>query len=201
MSSEPIRELPGNYVETYRLVLTDPRLLLRLNLLALLPLGVMLALAALWAAFVAPGARAALAIPDGPAYEPPWLIAIGAVMIVTLPLHELLHGAAIRACGHRPRYGMKLHKGVLYATADQALFRRDEYIVVALTPLIVITLACLIGTIVLPVWMQFWLLLAAAFNAGGAIGDLWMVKILLRYPRSTLVRDLEDGFRLYQPAS
>ncbi|MGQ9908462.1 MAG: DUF3267 domain-containing protein [Candidatus Flexifilum sp.] len=197
----PIRELPAGYVETYQLVLTDPRLLLRLNLLALLPLGMMLALMGGWIVLIAPGARAALAIPDGPAYEPPWFIAIAAVMVITLPLHELLHGAAIRAFGHRPRYGMKLDKGVLYATADQALFRRDAYIVVALTPLLAITLACLIATVVLPVWTQFWLLLAAALNAGGAIGDLWMVRVLLRFPRSALVRDVEDGFRVYEPTS
>lgn len=195
----PIRELPASYVETYQLVLTDPRLLLRLNLLAVLPLGGMLALVGGWIVLIAPAVRAALAIPDGPAYEPPWFAALIAVMIITLPLHELLHGAAIRAFGHRPRYGIKLDKGVLYATADRALFRRDEYIVVALMPLIGITLVCLIATVVLPVWTQFWLLLAAALNAGGAIGDLWMVRVLLRFPRSALVQDVEDGFRLYQP--
>lgn len=196
--SDPIRELPADYVETHHLVLTEPRLLLRLNLLALIPLVGVFILMGLWLAVAAPGLRAALRISVGLAYEPPWALAIIAVLVITLPLHELLHGLTISAYGHRARYGMKLDKGVLYATADQALFRRDEYITVALMPLIVITLLCLLGTLFLPGWTHFWLTLAAALNAGGAIGDVWMVKVLLGYPRTSLVRDVEDGFRIYQ---
>lgn len=198
--SDPIRELPADYIETHHLVLTEPRLLLRLNLLALIPLVGVFVLMGLWLAVAAPGLRAALGVPGGPAYDPPWALAIVAVLVITLPLHELLHGVTISAYGHRARYGMKLDKGVLYATADQALFRRDEYIVVALMPLVAITLLCLLGTLILPVWTHFWLTLAAALNAGGAIGDLWMVKVLLGYPRASLVRDVEDGFRIYQSA-
>ncbi len=45
--------------------------------------------------------------------------------------------------------------------------------------------------------LQLWLGLAVAFNAGSAIGDLWMVWIVLRFDSSALIRDEEDGIRIY----
>jgi hypothetical protein len=95
------------------------------------------------------------------------------------------------------RYGLKLNVGVLYATADQALFRRNEYIVVALAPLIGITLLSMILMLIAPGWLAYYLAIGVALNAGGAVADVWSAVLLLRFPTRALVRDEEDGFRIY----
>jgi hypothetical protein len=191
MARSAIHELPSDYHEIRHVELTSDRLLLALNVLAPVPLTLMLVWMAVWWVIVSAG-RA----PSDPV-NIPWWLAIIAIIVIVLPLHELLHGLTIHAVGHEARYGMKLSKGVLYATADKALFRRNEYIAVALAPLVGITLAAMLLMLFVPQGLAYYIGIAAVLNAGGAIGDLWSSAILLRYPSSALVRDEEDGFRIY----
>ena len=188
-----IRHLPEGWQETRRVVLTDDRLLARLNLLALIPLGLSAILMFAWSVLVY-GLRGG--IPPGP--DIPWGLALVLAIFGVLPVHELVHAAFIRGIGHTPRLGFKWDKGVLYATADQALFTRNQYVTVALSPLVVISAAGALGLLVLPLGWWWTVALAVIFNAGGAIGDLWVSAQVVKAPRSALVRDTEDGYILYE---
>lgn len=188
----PIYELPDGYREAEHLVLLEPGRALRLNLLALVPLAIMLALMAGWRALVL-AARGPF--PGGPSW--PWWLWLVLILAVILPLHEWLHGLAIRWAGHKPRYGLMLHKGALYATADGALFPRDVFIAIALAPLVGITLLGMGLMWVLPDGAAYYVALAVALNAGSAIGDLWMAAAARRYPPGALVRDEADSIRIY----
>jgi hypothetical protein len=192
MRQAPVHSLPAGYHEVEHLVVTEGRRLLLLNLLALAPLLAAVALVAAWSGLVA-GWRG-----PRPGQSLPGWAGLLAVALV-LPLHEVIHAAAIHACGYRARLGVKLDKGVLYATADDAFFRRDQFIVVALAPLAVITVAGMGLVAVLPDSLGYWVGLAVALNAGGAIGDLWMVRSVRRYPPAALVRDEADGIRIFMP--
>lgn len=189
----PIRELPAHYHEVLHLVVTEGKRLLWLNLLALIPLVVSLVVVGAWWLAVA-RLRGPIA-GDGP----PWLLGI-LLLLATMPLHEAIHALAIRLVGHRPRFGAKLDKGVLYATADQALFRRDEFIAVALAPIVFISISGLTLMVVLPDAVAYWIGLAIVLNAASAIGDLWMTAVVLRYPPNALVRDEADGIRIFTQA-
>jgi hypothetical protein len=191
-ASIPIRELPPGYTEVRYVSLTEGRRLLWLNLLSLLPLLASLLLMAVWTVIIAPIRQ----VPPSD-FSLPWWASVILVLVIVLPLHELLHGIAITLTGHPARYGMKLDKGVLYATSDGALFRRNEYLFIALAPLVGITLLCLGLSLVAPDWLYTLLVMAVVLNAGGASGDLWSVGVLLRYPRRVLVRDEQDGFRIF----
>ena len=171
--------------------MTEDRLQIWLNILALVPLVAMLVLMSLWWVFFSAG-RA-----PGPSIDIPWWLALIVILLVVLPLHEFLQGVTIMLFGQRVRYGMKLSKGVLYATSENALFRRDEYLAIALAPLVLITLAVMALMLVVPQALAYYIGIAAVLNAGGAIGDLWSVGVVLRYPASVLVRDEADGFRIY----
>lgn len=192
-----VRELPADYREARRTVLTEQRLLLRLNLI-----GLVLLIAA-GAAMLALAMAVAAAQPGRPAGpEIAWWLSLLLALLV-LPLHEVVHGAAILAVGHRPRFGAKLDKGILYATADQALFTRNQYLLVALAPAVVLSLA---GALALPLAPTGWwwtIGLAVILNASGAVGDLWAALQIVRHPASALIRDTEDGFIVYlrQPAA
>jgi hypothetical protein len=39
------------------------------------------------------------------------------------------------------------------------------------------------------------------FNASGAVGDLWITRIVLQYPDSAYIMDERDGMRVFLPES
>lgn len=120
------------------------------------------------------------------------LLALASAIIIP---HEWLHGLAIRYYGGDPRYGVGLAHFILpyaYATTDHR-FTRNQFIVVLLTPLVVLTL---VGVPSMIVFEWGWLVLPLAANAGGAVGDLWMALVLLGYPSHVTAEDHKSGFRI-----
>ncbi len=197
-SRTPLHDLPPGYVEREHLVATEPETLLRLAKWSLLPLAAALVGMALWAVLLA-RLRPGFEIGGQPFFASTALSLL--LLVGVLPLHEAIHGLAILWTGHKPRFGMELNKGILYATADNALFRRREFVVIALAPLVVISAGALLGTLLLPGSAYIPVTLAAALNANGAIGDLWMARAVLRYPPDMLVRDEQDGIRIFAAES
>jgi Putative zincin peptidase len=119
--------------------------------------------------------------------------------IVILPIHELIHGMAFAFWGGKPYYGKKL-PFALYCGAKNQLFRRNHYLVVGLAPLVVISLAGIIFTLVAPVLASY-TLFATIGNVSGAAGDVWVARKILRYPKSVLVEDTETGYRVWELTS
>ena len=121
------------------------------------------------------------------------------LVVAMLSIHELCHGLAYRAFGAKPRYGVNLRKFVAYASAENYYISRNAYIVVALAPLVILSLATVIGMALTGgIWRLMVMLLGAA-NAGGSIGDLWFTWVCLRAPHTLLVRDFGDGAELFAP--
>ncbi len=118
--------------------------------------------------------------------------------IVMVPLHEGLHAAVIVTLGGRPRFGLRLPLAA-YCTAPGQLFTRDGYIVVALAPLVALTVAGGVLTWLAPNAGAY-VLLGLAGNISGAVGDLVAAKRLRSLPRSALIADTETGYVAYMPA-
>lgn len=121
-------------------------------------------------------------------------------ILLTLVLHELTHGGMMRLFGARPRYGF-LWKGLmLYATSPGFAYRRNNYIIIALAPFIVISILVILGMWGLQgtMWVAL-LAICGIVNASGAIGDLWITMIVLRYARTAFVMDERDGIRVFLP--
>ena len=194
-TAQPIRSLPPHYREAERMRVTEPRRLFWLNVLSLIPLaGSGLVIGGLLAIYNA--ANAPLVI-DALPQSIPSTVGLLLVLLV-LPLHEWIHGQAIRYYGHKPRYGARFL--VLFATADGALFRRDEFVRIALAPLVGISLIGMVVMAFLPSGLAQWAALAVMMNAAGAIGDIWMSAVALRFAPSALIRDEEDSMRVFVAA-
>jgi hypothetical protein len=116
--------------------------------------------------------------------------------ILILPIHELIHAAAFLLWGGKPYFGAKLPYA-LYCGAKNQLFRRNQYFVVGLAPLVVITLAGIIFTLLSPALASY-TLFATVGNVSGAAGDVWVVRRLSRRPHSILVEDTEAGYRAWE---
>ena len=190
----PIHTLPESYREAKHLVATERGMLLRLNIASMIPLGLALIFMGWWWALVR-NMRGSYNTAFSESLSP--VIAVIVVLVATFGLHEALHGLAIHWFGHKPRFGIALDKGVMYATTDNALFPRNQFVAIALAPLVVMTLAGMILMILLPDRLAYYAGLVVVLNAAGAIGDLWMSAEVLRYSPDTLVRDEADGIRIY----
>lgn len=127
--------------------------------------------------------------------EPLNLLVILVVTTAIIIPHEWLHGLGIRYYGGEPRYGVGLAHFILpyaYATTDHR-FTRNQFLVVLLTPLVVMTL---VGIPLMIAFNWGWLVLPLAANAGGAVGDLWMTLTLLGYPSHVYAEDHRTGIRI-----
>jgi Putative zincin peptidase len=193
-----VRDLPDSYAEIFYLRVTEGNNMLWLNLISLvvfvISLPIFFGLLVLYHANDAP-----FIINGLPDSLSPYL-GLGVVVLVFI-LHEWIHGLAIQYYGHKPRYGIKPLKGALFATADGAYFWRNQYLIVMLAPLGVISLLGVVLSIFVPAGMAVWLLLAAAANAAGATGDIWMARKTLAFPQLNLFQDLEDGMRVFADQS
>ncbi|BAY92730.1 hypothetical protein FDUTEX481_00698 [Tolypothrix sp. PCC 7601] len=117
----------------------------------------------------------------------------------TIIVHELVHGIAFAAFGGSPRYGLKIKYllPLAYATSPGNFFRRNNFLVIGLAPLVVIDILCLLLLAIFP--QAPWLIWVIAINTGGAIGDIWMAVQLIRCPQSIRVEDREEGMAIYAP--
>ncbi len=125
-----------------------------------------------------------------------WLLINAGAYIIMLPLHELVHGLAFAFWGGKPYFGTKLPLA-LYCGARNQLFRRNQYLVVGLAPLVFITLAGMIFTLVAP-GLASYALFAFVGNISGSASDVWTAARILRQPASVLVEDTDAGYRTWE---
>ena len=124
---------------------------------------------------------------------PLWL-AMLAMQIAYIPLHELAHGLAMWALsGVKPAYGLKLP----YAyTGSTVWFDKRSHIITALCP--VILWGIVLQTLILslsPGW--FWpLWLVQLSNLSGSSGDIYCVWALSRMPGDLLIQDTGTRMRI-----
>ena len=131
------------------------------------------------------------------------LLEIGPVfiaMMLTIILHELMHGLFMRIFGAKPRYGI-LWKGLMfYATSPGYAYRRNNYVTIALAPFVSISILVVLGMWLLQgtLWVAL-LGFCGVINASGAVGDLWITTIVLRYKTTAYIMDERDGIRVFMP--
>jgi len=121
-----------------------------------------------------------------------------ALFIGTVVLHELIHGVFMSVYGGKPSYGAGIAYFILpyfYATTKTA-FLRNQFIVIAIAPLVVISLVGIGLMAAFPSLVQ-WLFILFIVNASGAVGDLWVIRNVLRYPKHVLLEDRKTGLIIY----
>jgi hypothetical protein len=194
-AKSPVSDTPPGYRLVHHFILTHTRTLIWLNIIGTLLF--VLALAVVFSALLAYDlAGSPLVNPALPEALPAPVYLV--MLIGTLILHEALHGLAIALLGHRPRFGMKLTKLVLFTTSD-AYFTRTQYLAVTLAPLIGITLLGIPAMLVLPQGSAIWIGIMVAVNTASAIGDMWMAAVTASFPADTLFHDESDGMSVFLP--
>lgn len=121
-----------------------------------------------------------------------------ALFIGTFVLHELIHGAFMSKYGGKPSYGAGIAYFILpyfYATS-KTVFPRNQYIVIAIAPLVVISLV-VIGIMAAFPSIAHWMFIPFIMNASGAVGDMWVTRNVLRYPKHVILEDRKTGLIIY----
>lgn len=121
-------------------------------------------------------------------------------IVVTFILHELTHGLTMQMFGASPRYGIIWKGLMLYATSPGYAYRRNNYFVIALAPFVFISALVILGMWILQgtAWVAL-LAVCGVVNASGAVGDMWITMIVLRYVANAYVMDERDGIRVFLP--
>lgn len=124
------------------------------------------------------------------------ILLVFAIVLIGVPVvHEAVHGLVAWLLGLRPSYGVGL--GFAYTTFRDPV-SRSGYILVSLTPLVLISV---VGLALVPVWPfgLGHLLVFLVVNAVGAIGDIWVAWRTWSLPAGVRIYDLADGYAVYLP--
>ena len=116
----------------------------------------------------------------------------------TMVLRELIRGAFMSKYGGKPSYGEGIAYSILpyfYATS-KTVFPRNQYIVIAIAPLVVISLV-VIGIMAAFPSIAHWMVIPFVLNGSGAVGDLWVTRNILRCPKHVSVEDRKNGVIIY----
>jgi len=106
--------------------------------------------------------------------------------------HEFIHGAFFkRYSGRKAKYGF----AGLYAYAgSDAYFNKRQYLVIGLSPVILLGIVLLILNVFLPTQFFWGAYLLQVVNLSGAVGDAYYTVVLSRLPADVLVKD--EGVRM-----
>jgi hypothetical protein len=121
-------------------------------------------------------------------------------ILLTSILHELTHGLVMQMFGASPKYGIIWKGLMLYTTSPGYAYRRNDYIVISLAPFVFISALVILGmwTLQGTAWVAL-LAICGVVNASGAVGDMWITMIVLRYAAIAYVTDERDGIRIFFP--
>lgn len=120
----------------------------------------------------------------------PWYgwIGLAAGMIAYIVLHEAVHGVAIRL--YSGRWGHFGFTGAYAYAGSKAYFAKKPYAVIALSPVVVWGVVCMLGCALCPA--LFWpFYIVQIINLSGAAGDYYVSYLLCRLPEDVLIQD--DG--------
>jgi hypothetical protein len=194
---KPTRTLPEHYALVWELdIKNGTRLNIILQIAGLgwmLLAGVLLTGCVTW---IRPNLWQAFAVAGGlPALAVLGLLLLN--MIITISLHELVHGLFFWLFSKHPvQFG--LGPGYAYAGMPGWFFPRDLYLVIGLAPLILLSGLGLIACAFIPLSWLAALLTGMIINAGGAIGDMYVCMRICREDPQVLIKDTGDGFQVYR---
>ena len=120
-------------------------------------------------------------------------------MVVYIILYELIHGAFMyRFSRVKPTFGFKS----VYAYAGStAYFNRRDYLIIALSPIVLWGVVLAILTAIAPIgW--FWPIYAVQIlNVSGAAGDLYVAWRFRKLPQDILTQDSGTDMTVYAAAT
>jgi len=131
--------------------------------------------------------------------SPFWYLWFLLGFVLTLILHEFLHGVGFWHYTGQAKFGCRLKTPlgpVLYATSQGRYIKRINYQIITLLPQLLTIVFILMMFLPMNDNTRFILLLLGLTNLAGGCADIYGVYLLGKYPRQTLFLDTVDGYRV-----
>ncbi len=125
------------------------------------------------------------------------LVVIIVTLLITITSHELIHGLAYQLLGYRVKYGVSWRLLAAYAGAFGQWQQRNHNLIVALAPLVSLSLLLMPLLIIPQPTITLIVFTALLFNIGGAVGDIYLSWRLLRLPSGSLLYDVDESTMLF----
>lgn len=124
-----------------------------------------------------------------------WPLAMAALSVVALPVHELVHALFMRVLGGPgTRVSFGYQAGMLYAGCPGLVLSKPRFVAVLLAPTVLVTAALLgLGLVLGYPFMTLW---AAVLHLSGCSGDILAAGMILCERACTHCRDTERGVEL-----
>lgn len=127
------------------------------------------------------------------------------VFVVSIIMHEGIHGLMFLYYGGKPRFGIKLVGRlfpVAFYTTSRTPILREQYLLVILAPFMTLTLVFLVISILVNAKdIGILAIMAMAMNASSSIGDLMVAWKVVRHGQQTIYENTETGLNWYVPSA
>lgn len=125
------------------------------------------------------------------------LIIVLTGIFFVIVVHEIIHGIFFWVFTHsRPKFAFKLIYA--YAAAPEWYIPRNQYLVIGLAPLFLISIFAILLFLFLPPYGVALTLILASFNVAGAVGDIAVTGWLMSKSRNVLINDRGDAAIVFQ---
>lgn len=186
-----IEKLPEGYQEIYAIDLQkDKKMMLIVNLIAFAIAAVLI----VPMHFVVP-IFSLFSMENGMLAYLLRFVALIALTIVYMVLHELVHGIAMKLCGTKKvKYGFT---GMYAFAGSTDFYDKKAYIFVALAPVVLWGVVLAVINPFVPVewfWVVYFIQIS---NLSGAAGDLFVTVKFSRFPNDILIQDHGVGMQVY----
>jgi hypothetical protein len=109
-------------------------------------------------------------------------------LLLLLIAHEFIHAVLFYLfTGDKPVYGFKGIYG--YAGSPNWYLRKSYYLIVSISPFIIISLSGLVILLLVPAEYSPVIVLLLTTHASGCIGDIWVSIRLISTPKETYIND------------
>lgn len=125
------------------------------------------------------------------------LLYVAIITIISFPLHELVHGFAMkRFTKEKVTYGYK--QGTIYATTPNEYYTKNQFLFIALLPFVIVN-ALLLGLFFYNTGgLQLAFYLTFAIHLSGCAGDLFYAYLIYNLENSAIIQDTENGVTIYK---
>ena len=132
---------------------------------------------------------------DG-SFFPDQILILLLITFLMVFLHEGIHGLFFWIfTKEKPKFGFKLVYA--FAGAPGWYIAKWPYLVIGISPFLIITIIGLIVLVFVPIEWIMPILLFITINAGGAAGDIYTVFWLLAKPKNILVHDSGERVKVF----
>ncbi len=115
-------------------------------------------------------------------------------LLLIYPIHKLLHSLPLLLLGKKVQITIERnHLVPLLSVRPKCMLSKPLFIIVLLTPFIMVTSLMLYGCVIFPQYIHYFSIITAV-HLGLCVSDFIYVKQMLLAPKSCIVEDIKDGY-------